>query len=94
MIKRVSPFRLASFLLLTLPALACGGEGGEGGGEALPDNPLLFPRAPEMNMEAPASYRARFETSKGDFVVEVHRDWTPGGADRFPQSDLFGAFGD
>jgi peptidyl-prolyl cis-trans isomerase A (cyclophilin A) len=28
-------------------------------------------------------YRAKFATSKGDFVIEVHRDWAPLGADRF-----------
>ena len=32
---------------------------------------------------APATYRARFQTSAGDFVIEVHRDWAPRGADRF-----------
>ena len=32
---------------------------------------------------APASFRVRFDTSKGPFVVEVHRDWSPKGADRF-----------
>lgn len=32
---------------------------------------------------APATFRARFETSAGTFVVEVHRDWAPLGADRF-----------
>jgi peptidyl-prolyl cis-trans isomerase A (cyclophilin A) len=32
---------------------------------------------------APALFRARFATSKGDFVIEVHRDWAPLGADRF-----------
>jgi cyclophilin family peptidyl-prolyl cis-trans isomerase len=32
---------------------------------------------------APAVYRARFATSAGDFVIEVHRDWAPRGADRF-----------
>jgi peptidyl-prolyl cis-trans isomerase A (cyclophilin A) len=31
----------------------------------------------------PDSFRARFETSAGDFVVEVHRRWAPLGADRF-----------
>lgn len=31
----------------------------------------------------PATYRARFETSAGTFVVEVQRDWAPQGADRF-----------
>jgi peptidyl-prolyl cis-trans isomerase A (cyclophilin A) len=28
-------------------------------------------------------FRAKFATSKGDFVIEVHRDWAPHGADRF-----------
>jgi peptidyl-prolyl cis-trans isomerase A (cyclophilin A) len=36
-----------------------------------------------MTQQAPAEYRARFETSAGDFVIEVHRDWSPNGADRF-----------
>jgi peptidyl-prolyl cis-trans isomerase A (cyclophilin A) len=31
----------------------------------------------------PDVYRAKFETSKGDFVVEVTRAWAPRGADRF-----------
>jgi peptidyl-prolyl cis-trans isomerase A (cyclophilin A) len=36
-----------------------------------------------LNEAAPAVYRAKFDTSKGIFVVEVHRDWAPNGADRF-----------
>src|ERR1700676_3496007 len=32
---------------------------------------------------APETYRAKFTTSKGDFVVEVTRAWAPLGADRF-----------
>lgn len=35
------------------------------------------------NEKAPDVFRARFETTKGTFVVEVHRDWSPHGADRF-----------
>ena len=31
----------------------------------------------------PPTYRARFETSAGTFVIEVRRDWAPQGADRF-----------
>lgn len=83
MIKTISSLRAPAMLLLTLSAAACGGEGDGGGGEALSDNPLLYPSAPELNVEAPATYRARFETSEGDFVIEVHRDWAPIGADRF-----------
>jgi peptidyl-prolyl cis-trans isomerase A (cyclophilin A) len=36
-----------------------------------------------LNEHAPATYKAQFDTSKGAFVVEVHRDWAPNGADRF-----------
>jgi peptidyl-prolyl cis-trans isomerase A (cyclophilin A) len=32
---------------------------------------------------APAVYQVKFTTTKGDFTVEVHRDWAPIGADRF-----------
>jgi peptidyl-prolyl cis-trans isomerase A (cyclophilin A) len=32
---------------------------------------------------APATYKVNFDTSAGAFVVEVHRDWAPQGADRF-----------
>jgi peptidyl-prolyl cis-trans isomerase A (cyclophilin A) len=32
---------------------------------------------------APATYKVKFETTKGDVTVEVHRDWAPKGADRF-----------
>ncbi len=36
-----------------------------------------------LNEPAPATYKAKFDTSKGAFVIEVHRDWAPNGADRF-----------
>jgi peptidyl-prolyl cis-trans isomerase A (cyclophilin A) len=36
-----------------------------------------------LNEKAPATYKAKFDTSKGVFVVEVTRDWAPNGADRF-----------
>src|SRR2546428_13694035 len=41
------------------------------------------PASAAMRERAPDTFRARFETSAGDFVVEVHRDWAPFGADRF-----------
>ena len=44
---------------------------------------LLQPNAPEMNRRAPEVFEVRLETSKGDIVIEVHRDWAPNGADRF-----------
>ena len=36
-----------------------------------------------LREKAPAVYKAKFDTSKGTFVIEVHRDWAPNGADRF-----------
>jgi peptidyl-prolyl cis-trans isomerase A (cyclophilin A) len=32
---------------------------------------------------APTKFTAQFETSAGTFVVTVHREWAPNGADRF-----------
>src|ERR1017187_4210002 len=33
--------------------------------------------------QAPAQCRVRVETSRGAFLLEVHREWAPSGADRF-----------
>lgn len=35
------------------------------------------------NEQAPATYRARFVTTKGTFAIQVTRDWAPLAADRF-----------
>lgn len=55
---------------LVLPAVASGQSA------ALKDPSALTETAPEV-------FRARFETSKGPFVVEVRRAWAPLAADRF-----------
>lgn len=34
---------------------------------------------------APDTYLVKFETTKGNFVVEVHREWAPLAADRFKE---------
>jgi peptidyl-prolyl cis-trans isomerase A (cyclophilin A) len=36
-----------------------------------------------LREQAPPVYKVKFDTSKGAFVIEVHRDWAPNGADRF-----------
>jgi peptidyl-prolyl cis-trans isomerase A (cyclophilin A) len=36
-----------------------------------------------LKAKAPDNYKVQFTTTKGDFVIEVHRDWAPLGADRF-----------
>jgi len=48
-----------------------------------PVSPLTNPSAPELNATAPDVYRVKFETSRGDFEIEVTRAWAPRGADRF-----------
>lgn len=47
------------------------------------DNPLLDPTAPGVNKEAPAEFQVRLETTKGDVVLKVVREWSPKGVDRF-----------
>ena len=42
---------------------------------------LMNPAA--LKEHAPPVYRVDVDTSKGPFVIEVHRDWAPNGADRF-----------
>jgi peptidyl-prolyl cis-trans isomerase A (cyclophilin A) len=42
---------------------------------------LLHPET--LHAKAPATYRVSFKTTKGTFVVTVHRAWSPRGADRF-----------
>ena len=36
-----------------------------------------------LKEQAPAVYKASFDTTAGSFVIEVHREWAPKGADRF-----------
>jgi peptidyl-prolyl cis-trans isomerase A (cyclophilin A) len=50
-------------------------------GTPAPRPSLLNPAS--LRARAPEVFKARFTTTKGDFVVEVHRDWAPLGADRF-----------
>jgi peptidyl-prolyl cis-trans isomerase A (cyclophilin A) len=46
----------------------------------------LLPRfdiAQSLDLSRPDTYRTRFATTKGDFVVEIHREWAPLAAERF-----------
>lgn len=45
--------------------------------------PLLNPAHPDANATAPAQYRVVLDTTKGDIVLQIYRDWAPRGADRF-----------
>lgn len=50
---------------------------------------------PSLSKEkAPDTFRAKFSTTKGDFVLEVVRAWAPNGADRFYNLVKIGFFED
>lgn len=88
---RRSRSRIAAATLILFAAGCGASDGGDGGaaetpaGEAEPamDNPLLQPRHPDNQAPAPDTFRVRFETTKGAFVVEAVRAWAPNGVDRF-----------
>jgi peptidyl-prolyl cis-trans isomerase A (cyclophilin A) len=46
-------------------------------------SPLLQPESSAMIETAPETFRVRFETTAGQFVVEARREWAPRGVDRF-----------
>jgi peptidyl-prolyl cis-trans isomerase A (cyclophilin A) len=56
------------------------------------DPALLKPDAAKAT--APAKFKVKFSTTKGDFVVEVTRAWAPLGADRFYNLVKLGFFTD
>jgi peptidyl-prolyl cis-trans isomerase A (cyclophilin A) len=64
--------RIAS-ILFTLLALAI----------AVPAYSQNLGNPAALKEQAPPVYKVEFDTSKGPFVIEVHRDWAPNGADRF-----------
>ena len=67
--------RLLLLLLLLPVAAACGGGSSSG-----PPAALLHPA--KLTKKAPQLFDITFHTTKGDFVVSVHRTWAPKGADR------------
>jgi peptidyl-prolyl cis-trans isomerase A (cyclophilin A) len=72
--------RLGSVLLCLAVAIACQSKSTSekaGGGKPT----IVGPES--ATAQAPPSYKAKFQTSKGDFVIEVNRASAPQGADRF-----------
>jgi peptidyl-prolyl cis-trans isomerase A (cyclophilin A) len=74
---------LAFACILVTAATACSkpADKSPGGTAGAPD--FHDPASPAFATQAPDSFRARFTTTKGDFVIAVHRAWAPRGADRF-----------
>ena len=81
--------RAAPALLLALAAACSAGD--SPGTRA---NPLASPDPNAISAAAPDSFRVAFETSKGRFVVQAHRDWAPRGVDRFYHLVRLGYFDD
>lgn len=85
MMHRSAAFALAAATALTA---ACGESRPRPAGDSA-KSAALPNAAPAA---APSVFYVRFETSKGPFVVEAHRDWAPHGVDRFyhlVQSEYF-----
>lgn len=73
---RIVPTLVTLGVVAVLATLASGCQG-------VPNtlSPLGNPEA--LTERAPDVFKAAFDTSKGTFVVEAHRDWAPIGTDRF-----------
>src|SRR5215469_1572140 len=65
-----------------LTALVACNKQDQGGVQSAPTDPTALLNPAALNAQAPAAYRAKFETSAGDFTIEVTRAWAPLGADR------------
>jgi len=79
----MKPIHLSILLCSSLLALA---QTPPGTGKEPPRGPsprlsLLNPAS--LKAKSPDVFKAQFTTTKGDFTVEVHREWSPNGADRF-----------
>jgi peptidyl-prolyl cis-trans isomerase A (cyclophilin A) len=49
---------------------------------ATAEPPLDLTKPETLKLQAPPTFEVKFQTTKGDFVVTVHRDWAPNGGDR------------
>ncbi|MEP7382858.1 MAG: peptidylprolyl isomerase [Gemmatimonadota bacterium] len=73
-------FSTRALTVASLAVLAtCGGGDGKKGASSDVGLPIA------SSSRAPNTFRVRFETSKGPFVLEAHRAWSPRGVDRLYQ---------
>ena len=76
-VTRTFLFALAALIALTPAATTIRAEQAA----SAPRKSLLNPAG--LNEKAPATYKAKFDTSAGEFTIQVTREWAPNGADRF-----------
>jgi peptidyl-prolyl cis-trans isomerase A (cyclophilin A) len=53
------------------------------GCSSAPEKKAGQPKKPAAAEPAPEQFRVKLDTSKGDVVIEIHRDWAPKGVDHF-----------
>ena len=54
----------------------------------------IIPDQSTLMAHSPAIFQAKFRTTKGDFTIEVNREWSPAGADRLYQLLMTGFYND
>jgi peptidyl-prolyl cis-trans isomerase A (cyclophilin A) len=73
---------VATLIIAALTAiLATAGSAEDEAAETKANPALLDPTL--ASEKAPDLYRVKMETTAGNFIIEVHREWAPHGADRF-----------
>jgi peptidyl-prolyl cis-trans isomerase A (cyclophilin A) len=70
-------------LLAASPVLAEGPAKAPPAKKAGSGNAILLADPSLLKGQAPETFKAKFETTKGSFTIEVTRAWSPNGADRF-----------
>lgn len=86
MIKAVTSKQSAiAFTSMVLVVTICLSDRVESASTQAPDarTVLMNPKHRQWSELAPDVFKVRLETSKGSFVIEIHRDWAPHGCDRF-----------
>lgn len=75
--------KMFTIALLAATALAFGQApaGQKAAPKAAPTPSLLNPNS--LRAKAPETFKVKFNTTKGDIVMQVNRSWAPRGADRF-----------
>lgn len=100
-------FVVAASLVISLTGCFPGGNGGQQEGSIVtgtrldtrtavqePDEKVVLPKPSEAVEQAPEEFVVKFETTKGDFMMNIHREWSPNGADRFFNMVRIGYFKD
>ena len=74
-------FGVSGLMLSIVFLIACGEERMDESSNLRIQNPLL--RVDKFNDEPPENFSVSFQTTQGDFVIKVYKEWAPLGAARF-----------